>query len=777
MIKTKQVFISYAKQDAQFAHRLSGDLRRLGVQVWIAPESILGGEGWVSAIERGLEESSHMVVVLTPAALTSKWVKKETDVAIAQERKGRIQIIPLDVEPCKVPLLLSSYQMVSFRRDYDVGLSQLTDILDVGVTSPEPVRPPRHTPPQYPSSKDPAEFVHYVIGHNRIDLVDAHAVLDVAQSPQHGCKLILWLSVKYPDKASEMIEEIAPQLLVLLSDSPQDVRNLFSNLEAQSVFVGKLLASKTSLEFDTNMMGKSRRDWEETQLILQRLQAKAELKGEIASNQELWVYDFFEHFEEADLSDRKKPHCTIYADERLVSGGTAKQGIFQHPPPPVHGPSRLPYRPIRIPDHIQELRLDFFTGILDERPDTGEQQVKFSHAPFVKDAVKFGVRINGKRVKLPDSILNSVGWVRHSLPVELTGGELTVEFITDAMGDNTANWAAWGEPRLVEIHAVRQQNHTHKQRPSSKMDRSRDFFISYNSADCQWAEWIAWQLEEAGYTTVLQAWDFRPGSNFVLEMQRAASEAERTIAVLSQAYLNALYTQPEWAAAFGRDPTGKKGTLLPVRVQECDLEGLLPQIVYVDLVGLDEAEAKDALLAGVRRERAKPTTPPGFPGAAPRSVPEQPRFPEGPPPTPMSIPSLAIGEWVQWGELALSVTRYETTYTCPGGYGRSAEGAKFVIIQVAARNVSNDVIKVPSLELKLNSYQAGLAGTPCRYNKEAFGNACYQGSGRLYPDVMCEGWILFEVPEKLALGEARVRISRRKPAGEPDIAEWRLGRE
>jgi hypothetical protein len=25
----------------------------------------------------------------------------------------------------------------------------------------------------------------------------------------------------------------------------------------------------------------------------------------------------------------------------------------------------------------------------------------------------------------------------------------------------------------------------------------KDFFISYNSADKTWAEWIAWQLEEA----------------------------------------------------------------------------------------------------------------------------------------------------------------------------------------------------------------------------------------------------------------------------------------
>jgi len=160
----------------------------------------------------------------------------------------------------------------------------------------------------------------------------------------------------------------------------------------------------------------------------------------------------------------------------------------------------------------------------------------------------------------------------------------------------------------------------------------KHFSISYNSADRTWAEWIAWQLEEAGYTTVLQAWDFRPDSNFVLAVQQAATEAERTIAVLSPDYLGARFTQPEWAAAFAQDLTGVEGTLLPVRVRECKLEGLLPQIVYIDLVNLEEAAAKDTLLAGVRRERVKLTTAPGFPGVVPRSVPERPRFPGALPP-------------------------------------------------------------------------------------------------------------------------------------------------
>ena len=154
-----------------------------------------------------------------------------------------------------------------------------------------------------------------------------------------------------------------------------------------------------------------------------------------------------------------------------------------------------------------------------------------------------------------------------------------------------------------------------------------DFFISYNKADISWAKWTAWTLEKAGYTTVLQAWDFRPGSNFVLEMQRAASEAERTIAILSPAYLNASYTQPELASAYIQDPTGEKGTLIPVRVQKCDIKGLLQVIIHIDLVDLNETAAKEALLQGIKQERIKPLVEPAFPGDVRRSITEQLRFP------------------------------------------------------------------------------------------------------------------------------------------------------
>jgi hypothetical protein len=56
----------------------------------------------------------------------------------------------------------------------------------------------------------------------------------------------------------------------------------------------------------------------------------------------------------------------------------------------------------------------------------------------------------------------------------------------------------------------------------------RDFFISFTAVNRSWAEWIAVQLETAGYSTVLQAWDFWPGSDLLHEVQQATTSASRS---------------------------------------------------------------------------------------------------------------------------------------------------------------------------------------------------------------------------------------------------------
>jgi hypothetical protein len=115
------------------------------------------------------------------------------------------------------------------------------------------------------------------------------------------------------------------------------------------------------------------------------------------------------------------------------------------------------------------------------------------------------------------------------------------------------------------------------------MEEENDFFISYNHRDSEWAEWIAWELEEAGYRVCIQAWDFSAGENFVIAMDKGLKTARRLIAVISPNYVTSNFTPPEWAAFFRKDPGGVESRLIPVRVQEVELDGLLSQIIYIDL--------------------------------------------------------------------------------------------------------------------------------------------------------------------------------------------------
>ncbi|MCP4114400.1 MAG: toll/interleukin-1 receptor domain-containing protein [Desulfobacteraceae bacterium] len=156
------------------------------------------------------------------------------------------------------------------------------------------------------------------------------------------------------------------------------------------------------------------------------------------------------------------------------------------------------------------------------------------------------------------------------------------------------------------------------------------YFISYTNSDQPWAEWIAWQIEEEGHKAVIQAWDFSPGSNFVLKMQEACTSSDATIVVLSKEYLKKGFPASEWAAAFVQDPTGKKRVLMPIRVDNVKPNGLLSTIVYIDLFNeIDGKNARNKLLKGILKGRGKPMEAPTFPKSSEKNnVPCFPGVPE-----------------------------------------------------------------------------------------------------------------------------------------------------
>jgi TIR domain-containing protein len=86
----EHVFISYARDDAAYAHRLAEELRRRGFDVWI-DKNIRHGERWAATLEQAVRDCAALIVIMTPEAEISEWVRNELKLALA----GNKPVFPL----------------------------------------------------------------------------------------------------------------------------------------------------------------------------------------------------------------------------------------------------------------------------------------------------------------------------------------------------------------------------------------------------------------------------------------------------------------------------------------------------------------------------------------------------------------------------------------------------------------------------------------------------------------------------------------------------------
>ncbi|WP_262845867.1 FxSxx-COOH system tetratricopeptide repeat protein [Sphaerisporangium corydalis] len=156
----------------------------------------------------------------------------------------------------------------------------------------------------------------------------------------------------------------------------------------------------------------------------------------------------------------------------------------------------------------------------------------------------------------------------------------------------------------------------------SDTEYTAEFFVSHADTDVQWAEWIAFELESAGYGVILKAWDIRPGDNRLDKIDEALSTCRHTLYVLSAEH------DAEVAARTAAQYLGLQGrerALIPVRVDDGggDVSPSIGALVPIDLRDVDdEDEARRRLLAGVA-ERAERVARAGFPNRSGKRV----RFP------------------------------------------------------------------------------------------------------------------------------------------------------
>ena len=145
-----QVFVSYSRTDKEFVQRLAMDLQQAGLDVWWDLSDIKGSDVWERKIEEGLRTSQYFIVVLSPASLESRWVRREYLSADNKELK----IIPLRLKAYdEAPLTLRDIQPIdAVERDYADVLSDVLGALKTQVPDlTDAIIPKDKTKPSYMS--------------------------------------------------------------------------------------------------------------------------------------------------------------------------------------------------------------------------------------------------------------------------------------------------------------------------------------------------------------------------------------------------------------------------------------------------------------------------------------------------------------------------------------------------------------------------------------------------------------------------------------------------
>jgi hypothetical protein len=77
------IFISYAKEDCQFARKLYEDLKSRGFDVWFDKESLLPGENWEIEIPKAVRKSKFFIPLFTNTSVSKRgYVQKEFRIAL-----------------------------------------------------------------------------------------------------------------------------------------------------------------------------------------------------------------------------------------------------------------------------------------------------------------------------------------------------------------------------------------------------------------------------------------------------------------------------------------------------------------------------------------------------------------------------------------------------------------------------------------------------------------------------------------------------------------------
>src|ERR1035441_2505228 len=120
------VFVSHSSVDKKFVAVLAAALNERGILTWVDDRQIKVGQPIPRRIEEGISSCDFFLIVVSRAALESKWVENELQSAYFQAAQRRADLIlPVLLEKVELPAMLRPLRFADFTASFEFGLSEL----------------------------------------------------------------------------------------------------------------------------------------------------------------------------------------------------------------------------------------------------------------------------------------------------------------------------------------------------------------------------------------------------------------------------------------------------------------------------------------------------------------------------------------------------------------------------------------------------------------------------------------------------------------------------
>jgi CRP-like cAMP-binding protein len=126
-VPSARIFMSYARADAAFTTRLANNLLKQKIDVWLDVFRLEPGKSWARQVGKALDSCHAMLLVLSPASVSSENVDDEWNYYLDQKKP----IFAVLHQPCKLPYRLSKLHYINFHEtDYDQAVARTVATLN-----------------------------------------------------------------------------------------------------------------------------------------------------------------------------------------------------------------------------------------------------------------------------------------------------------------------------------------------------------------------------------------------------------------------------------------------------------------------------------------------------------------------------------------------------------------------------------------------------------------------------------------------------------------------